>query len=543
MRPLVPIAVTLLLGTAPGLTAPVVAAGRVVPGPKLPARPNIVWLVAEDLGPRLSAYGDRTVNTPNLDRLAAEGVTYTRAFSVVGVCAPSRASIITGKYPTRIGAQNMRTSQVGLVTPPYEAVPPPDVKVFTEALRAAGYYTTNNAKEDYQFKRPLTAWDESGKQAHWKNRPAGRPFFAVFNFEQTHESQVWAQADEPLHVDPRKVPLPPYYPDTPTVRKDLARHYDNLFHLDLLLGEKLKELLDAKLLDETIVFFYADHGDGLIRAKREVYDSGLHVPLIVRFPGAQNAGTRNDELVTLMDLGPTVMSLAGAKVPAWMDGQAFLGPQKATPREHFLAFRDRMDTEFDLSRAIRDRRWKYIRHFQPQRPMLQNVAFRKSQPMVRELYALHAAGKLNAVQDAMFQPSKPAEELYDTAADPHEIHNLAAVPAQRQELQRLRGVLAEELAVQTDWGFLPEPDMVRRFWPDLKQPVTAKPVFERYQGLLRLHSPTDGASVAYQTGAAIGGEHWEFYARPLALPKGTRVRAAAIRIGYAQSEAVLGEMP
>jgi N-sulfoglucosamine sulfohydrolase len=244
-----------------------------------------------------------------------------------------------------------------------------------------------------------------------------------------------------------------------------------------------------------------------------------------------------------MDLGPTVISIAGAKVPEWMDGQAFLGPQKAKPRDHFMAIRDRMDSEYDLTRAIRDTRWKYIRHFQPQRPMLQSVAFRKQQAMVREMYALHAAGKLNSVQAAIFAPTKSTEELYDTVADPFEIHSLAKDPGKRAELVRLRGLLAEDLAAALDWGFIPEPEMVARFWPGFKQPGTALPVFERYQGMLQLRSSTEGASIAYQAGAAIGGAHWELYHRPLRLEKGTRVRAVAVRIGYASSDPVDGIVP
>ncbi|MDX2019797.1 MAG: sulfatase [Deltaproteobacteria bacterium] len=510
-----------------------------------PYRPNIVWLVAEDIGPHFAAYGDRTVKTPHIDRLAAEGVTYTNAFAVVGVCAPSRASIITGKYPTRIGAQNMRTNAKGLVgVIPYETTPPPQVKCFTEYLRAAGYYTSNNPKEDYQFNRPITAWDESSSKAHWRNRPAKTtPFFAVFNYMETHESQVWAQADEPLTIDPKTVKLPPYYPDTPAVRTDVSRYYDNLAHLDIRIGEQLAELEQAGLLDETVVIFYGDHGAGLPRGKREVYDSGLQVPLIIRWPNKRGAGTKSDQLVTLMDLGPSMISLAGAKVPEWMDGQAFLGPQKAKPRDVFFATRDRMDEAYDLVRAARDKRWKYIRYFQPQKPMHQDIAFRRNQKGMLDIYAQLKNGKLNETQMLWFRPNKPAEELFDTKTDPHEVRNVAQDPRYRQELLRLRNAVDEFVMAEPDLGFLPEPEMVNMFWPGGKQPVTDKPVMERYHGYLRIASPTDGASVAYQAGGGIGGSHWSLYSEPLKLAAGTKVRAVAIRIGYKQSEATDGQAP
>lgn len=510
-----------------------------------PYRPNVVWLVAEDIGPHLAAYGDRTVKTPHLDRLAAEGVTYTKAFAVVGVCAPSRAAIITGKYPTRIGAMNMRTNAKGLThVKPYEAVPAPEVKCFTEFLRAAGYYTTNNPKEDYQFARPLTAWDESSTKAHWRNRPTPEtPFFAVFNYMETHESQVWAQADEPMAVDPKKVKLPPYYPDTPAVRQDVARYYDNLAHLDIKVGEQLAELEKAGLLDKSVVIFYGDHGAGLPRAKREVYDSGLQVPLIIRWPDKRGAGTQSDELVTLMDLGPSMLSLAGAPVPSWMDGRPFLGPQKAKPRDVFFATRDRMDEAYDLVRAARDKRWKYIRYFQPEKPMHQTIAFRRNQKGMLDLYDLRDRGKLNDVQSLWFRTRKPAEELFDTASDPHEVRDLAQDPRYRKELLRLRNAVDEFVMEETDWGFVPEPEMVETFWPGGKQPATAAPAFERYHGYLRISSPTPGASIAYQAADGIGSSAWQLYHEPLKLPKGTKVRAVAIRIGYAQSAAMDSEMP
>lgn len=306
------------------------------------SRSNFLWITVEDMSPRLGAYGDRTVPTPNIDRLAREGVRFTRAFATYSVCAPSRHTLITGMYPTTTGAMHMRTMQRTaaldeitdpelLAIPTYEATSPPEVKDFTEYLRAAGYYTTNNVKTDYQFETPITAWDESSDQAHWRHRPSNEmPFFAVFNSEQTHQSRIFERSSRPV-ADPDEVSLPPYLPDTALIRRDVARHYDNIAAMDRWVGGILEQLEEDGLLEETIIFFFSDHGDGLQRAKRWVTDSGIHVPLIVRFHQAKDAGTVNEDLVSFVDFAPTMLSLAGLNIPDCMQGQAFLGPERPRP--------------------------------------------------------------------------------------------------------------------------------------------------------------------------------------------------------------------
>ncbi|RMG75345.1 MAG: DUF229 domain-containing protein, partial [Bacteroidetes bacterium] len=416
----------------------------------LPFRPHILWITTEDMSPRLACYGDSIAHTPNLDRLAAQGVRYTHAFSVSGVCAPSRAALITGMYPTTIGAQHMRTMKRTaaladitdpelLAIPTYEAVPPPEVRCFPELLRAAGYYCTNNAKEDYQFTRPITAWDESSNQAHWRNRNSGQPFFAVFNIGITHESQVWARADEPWLIDTSAVEVPPYYPNTPIVRRDLARHYNNIQLMDGRVGEILAELEAEGLLDSTIIFFFGDHGDGLPRAKRWCYDSGLRVPLLIRWPKALGGGSVDSSLVSFVDFAPSVLSIAGVPVPGWMQGQAFLGPQRAdTPRAYIYAARDRMDPAIDNVRAVRDQRYKYLRNYMPERPYVQFLPYRDRMGLMQELLRLDAAGELEGPQRLWFRQTKPREELFDCLADPHEIHDLAGDPRYAAKLAELR---------------------------------------------------------------------------------------------------------
>ncbi|MFH1574437.1 MAG: sulfatase, partial [Acidobacteriota bacterium] len=342
------------------------------------SRPNILWISAEDISPDLGCYGDDYAHTPNIDRLAAQGVRYTNAFSSAPVCAPSRSAIITGMYPTSIGSLHMRS----------KAVPPAGVKAFTEYLRAAGYYCTNNAKTDYNFEAPPanrppdTVWDETSTRAHWRDRPdRNQPFFAVINFTVTHESQI--RTDDELFAkntaklraeqrhDPARAEIPPYYPDTPVVRKDWARYYDLITALDYRVAEVLQQLEEDGLADNTIVFFWGDHGRGLPRAKRWVYDSGIKVPLLVRWPRHIAPGTVIEDPVSLIDLGPTVLSLAGVTIPEHMQAQSFLGAQKKPARQYVYAHRDRMDEAYDMMRAVRDQRYKYIRNFFPGRPYAQ----------------------------------------------------------------------------------------------------------------------------------------------------------------------------
>jgi arylsulfatase A-like enzyme len=299
--------------------------------------------------------------TPNLDRLAGEGIRFTHMYSVAGVCAPSRNALITGMYPSSIGGNNMRTTNRrrvenvpdSLQIPPYECTPPPEVRCYTEFLRAAGYYCINNAKEDYQFTAPRSAWDESSTRAHWRNRPGDQPFLAIFNFMRSHESQIWAWEQEPWIVHPDSVEVPPYFPDTPLIRRDIARMHSNNTIMDREVGEILDQLKEDGLLENTVIIFYSDHGGPLPRGKREILETGTLVPFIVRLPGGEGAGTVVDDLCSFVDIPATILSLANVKIPDYMHGQAFLGPQKSLPREFVYGARDRMDEWFDCRRSVR----------------------------------------------------------------------------------------------------------------------------------------------------------------------------------------------
>ncbi len=512
-------------------------------------RPNILWISVEDMSPRLGCYGDDTVPTPNVDRLAAEGVRYTRAFGTYGVCAPNRHTIITGMYPTSTGAMAMRTwrrtSALKFITDPellaipvYEATPPPEVRCFPEYLRAAGYFCTNNVKTDYQFRDPIATWDERSTKADWRSRPdKNTPFFSVINLTVSHESGTFKQRS-PQVVDPATVPLPPYYPDTPLVRRDIARHYDNIAAMDAEVGKILKRLEDDGLMDETIIWYFSDHGDGLPRMKRWVYDSGLQVPFIVRWPDGRQAGTTNEELVSFVDFAPTMLSLAGLKIPDYMQGQAFLGKQQAQPRKYIYGARDRMDPAPETIRAVRDKRFKYVRNYRPDLPYIGYIPYRDQAAVMQEIHRLAKAGKLGPDSWQLTAKKKPLEELYDTQTDPHEIHNLASDPAYFEKLAELRTAHEEWTKTTNDLGHMPESELIRHLWPpDGKQPVTAPPEIavepaDGGQHRITLSSETEGASIGYRFDE---NDRWLLYTGPFTVKPGTTVFAKANRIGWKHS--------
>lgn len=506
-------------------------------------RPNILWISCEDINPNLGCYGDSYAKTPHLDRLAAEGVRFTYAFAVAPVCAPNRSAVITGMYATTIGTLHMRTGgkppyhPEGLLR--YEAVLPPEVKCFTEYLRATGYYCTNNGKTDYQFAAPFTAWDENGPDAHWRNRPPGTPFFSVFNFTDSHESRNWPQEDEQLVHDPATVQVPPYYPDTPIVRENLARYYDNITRMDQRVGKLLAQLEEDDLADDTLVWFWSDHGAGLPRAKYWLYDSGIHIPLIIRWPGKLRPGTVRDDVVSSVDFAPTVLAIAGVQIPPHMQGQIFLGPGAAESRRYIFAASDRQDETYEMIRCVRDERFKYIRNYMAEKPYAEGLVYKEKMPIMLEMRRLHEEGKLAGAAARFFGP-KPKEELYDTTADPHEIVNLAESAEYRAELERLRAVHEEWTTEIKDLGHIPETELIERMWSDGQQPQTAAPIISIDEGptddsvIVRIDCATEGASIGYTTDEDEN-QHWRLYTGPLTLPKGSVIRAKAIRYGYKTS--------
>ncbi|MHC4743202.1 MAG: sulfatase family protein, partial [Planctomycetota bacterium] len=394
-------------------------------------RLNILWISCEDTSPDLGCYGDEYAETPNLDKLAGQGCLYSNAFVPYPVCAPTRSAVITSMYPSTIGSMHMRTNLRG-----YETVPPPYVKCFTEYLRAAGYFCTNHTKTDYQFKAPFTAWD---KGRDWRARPGDAPFFSVINLNVSHESRNWPKKNEKLKHDPAKAPVPTYYPDTAVIRTNIARYYDNVTTMDSQAGEILKRLEADGLSDNTVVFFWGDHGRGLPRCKRWCYDSGIHVPLIIRWPGKLEPASVCDDLVTLVDLGATVLSLAGIEVPSYMQGHPFLGEQKKPARKFIVAGRERMDkNSYDHIRCIRDERYKYIRNFMPEKAYTQPIPYRDKMPIMKEWRRLHVEGALTGQAALFFRETKPPEEFYDTKNDPDEVRNLIDAPEHKSRIAKMR---------------------------------------------------------------------------------------------------------
>jgi len=415
-------------------------------------RPNVLWIVSEDNAPYLGCYGEPLARTPVLDGLAKQGVRYTNARSAAPVCAPSRSSIITGRYASALGTQNMRSR--------WDV--PADIRYLPESLREAGWYCTNNAKTDYNIgnDRIKQAWDECSKEAHWRKRPVGKPFFCVFNIELTHES--WLHKRLPLTTDPAKVRVPAYLPDLPEVRQDIAQYHDRMTLMDARVGELLKQLADDGLSDSTIVVYYSDHAGALPRGKRFLYDSGTRVPLIIHVPerfkelAPQAMARVCTEQVCLMDMGPTTLSWCGVQLPAGIHGRAIAGPQRIAAPAFGFAFRDRMDERYDSSRAVYDGTLVYIRNYQPQVANGQHLTYLWKAASMRAWADAFAAGKLSAVQSAFFLP-KPVEELYDSTVDPDNATNLAGDPARAGDLGRLRGALQAKLLAIRDTGFIPEP--------------------------------------------------------------------------------------
>ena len=522
-------------------------------------QPNILWISTEDMSAHLGCYGDKVAKTPNIDRLASQGIRYTNVFTTAAISAPCRAGIITGMYQTSIGCMHMRTTSYRRSADnpvEFTAVPPHYVKTFTEYLRTAGYYCTNNSKTDYQFAKdpvPASIWDECSRNAHYRNRPdKNQPFFAVFNWVGTHESQNWDISN--VKTDPGSVNVPPYYPDNEIIRRNIAKMYDNIARLDSVVGVLINELEREGELDNTIIFFWGDHGDGLPRAKRWLYDSGLNVPLIIRFPGGKDAGTVNGQLISSIDFGPSVLSLAGIPVPSHMQGRPFLGNQASSPRDAVFAARDRVDESYDMIRSVRTKDFLYIRNYYPNEPFPIWVPYLSNMPIYKEMLRLDAEDKLTGPQKSWMAYKRPPEELYDVKADPYQINNLAENPGYKSVRDELRK-RQDQWTIETgDMGLLNEPEMIETMWPGMKQPVTDIPYFivnspedrasKNYRTggtfsspmTLGFYCPTHGSSIVY-TFEEKENPHWLLYSGPLHLKPGNySIRIKAVRYGYKDSD-------
>ncbi len=421
-----------------------------------PARPNVLWITCEDLSPIIGPYGDKFATTPNLDAFAAKSLRYKTCWSNAPVCAPARTTLITGMYATSLGAEHMRS----------EVTIPADWKLYPQVLRDAGYYCTNNSKTDYNIVPNGKVWDDSSNKAHWKNRPKDKPFFAVFNTTVTHESQVHKRRK--LTHDPAKVRVPAYQPDLPEIREDWAQYYNNATEMDAFVGERLKELADAGLAEETIVWFYSDHGCGLPRCKRVPYNSGLQVPFILHIPEKFKhlrpedyaPGGETPRLVSFVDFGPTLLSLCGVQPPAHMQGEPFLGKFATKPRKYLFGYRGRMDERVDVVRSVTDGRYVYVMNAMPEKPQGQYLAYMYKQAGIQAWRVAFEKGNLPPEQAAFFLP-KPAEALFDLETDRDEVKNLVDAKEAQGPRLLLMAALLKHFADSRDLGVYPECEMLR----------------------------------------------------------------------------------
>ncbi|WP_171596565.1 sulfatase-like hydrolase/transferase [Marinifilum caeruleilacunae] len=441
------------------------------------SRPNILWITTEDMSSQLGCFGDEHVHTPVIDQLASKGVRYTNAFATAPVCAPARSSIITGMHQSSIGAHHMRC----------KGHFPKDLKYLPQYLREAGYYCVNNEKEDYNLEyNALDIWNESGVKAHWKNREdKDQPFFAVFNFLGTHESATNSKKkhlsftkDLPKEIllQAGEVPLPPYFPNTPVVNELMTRYYNNIAALDRYVDNILNELKQDGLDDNTIVIFYSDHGAGLPIHKRWLYDSGLKVPMIVKVPEKYKkllpykVGELTDELVSFTDLAPTVLELAGLTIPEHMQGRAFLGQHLSSKREFVYAARDRMDERYDMQRAVRDKQFKYIRYYEPQKPYIQFMNTPEKGDIMKAIRKGNKEGIIPPMAKRLMEQTKPLEELFDVKNDPWELKNLANDPNYKDVLVKMRKAHTEWSIDVADAGLIPEA-ILRQWESKFNKPI------------------------------------------------------------------------
>ncbi|BCW48189.1 sulfatase [Arthrobacter sp. StoSoilB13] len=543
-------------------------------------KPNIVWISTHDINPDLGSYrgiwpGAEYALTPNLDRLAAEGARFDRAFASAPVCSPARSAIMTGCFPNAIGTMHMRT----------KAVPPAEVRLLPQYFREAGYYCTNNYFTDFQVDVPPVVFDDCSPTAHWRNRPdKDAPFFAAFHGMTTHESQIYLDEESfqraTTHVAPQDrhdmaaAPLPPYYPDTEIFRKAWARYADLITEMDHWVGDILSQLEEDGLADNTIVVFWSDHGRGMPRAKRWATEAGLRVPLLLRWPGVIDPGTVRTDLVHTMDLAPTMLAVSGLGIPAHMHGRPLLerdGTFISHPNAYIYGGRDRMDESEDTTRTVRDERYRYVRNFHPDRSPMPHIDYPDHTATWAELRRLRgeearqlACGELpsllSELQRRLVAASKPEEELYDLEQDPHETCNLVQDPESAEALATLRRVLQTWQDRIQDMGMLPERQLMETWRPNGQAPVTATPTVSLTAEGATADCETPGASIGWTalpwqpqeprklmdrvTGSpGEDGRIWNLYTGPVRVSGATSLRFKAWRLGFTPSQEARLEAP
>ena len=519
-------------------------------------RPNILVIMADDMSLRINALGDKTAITPNLDELVKNGTSYMNAFTTAGVCACSRSALLTGKNQISIGSMHMRTSSGGSV--PYLAVPEAHIKAFPEILRKQGYFTFTNDKLDYQFSGifpgsgPFTIWNSEKDKFGWKNRKNSEPFFGMINLIITHESGIFRgkmnsvdtqaiklmqQTRQMLYeapIKPENVIVPPFLPDTSEVRKDIARAYNNIYILDIEVKEIIDQLKKDNILDDTIIIFTSDHGDGLPRYKRELFDTGINVPFIIlvpkKFSSWQKPGEKIYDLVSFLDIAPTVLDLAGVSIPSYMDGKSIFGSEK---NEYIFAARDRLDNFKGKTRAVRNKDYKFIKNYSLGIVGAQKLSFRENLMSMKELRKMYENNELNEIQKIWLELI-PELQLYDLNNDPYEINNLAYDPNYKDKVLLLENVLEQWIEKNNFHGHLEEEDLIEVFWPENTQPQTTEPLYSLEDGFLYLKN--NDVSKNASIGFSYDGKNWEVYSEPIEIKKNKKVYFKAVRYGWKESE-------
>ena len=522
-------------------------------------RPNILIIMADDMSPKINALGDKTAITPNIDKLVESGKSYINAFTTAGVCACSRSSLLTGKNQISIGAMHMRTSTRTEV--PYLAVPDSNIKAFPEILRKFGYFTFTNDKLDYQFSGilpgtgPFTIWNSEDSFYGWKERQTKQPFFGIINLTVTHESGLFVgkmnsalataiklrqkaiqfQYDAP--VKSKDVNVPAFLPDTKEIREDIARVYNNIYILDLQVKEILDELKADGLIENTIIIFTSDHGDGLPRYKRELFDTGINVPLIMVIPDKFNKwetepNSKSERLISFLDIAPTILDLAGISVPEYMDGISFFSSNE---NRYIFAARDRLDNQEGKVRAIRDKRYKLIKNFSPGIVGAQKLEFRENLQSVKKMRNMLNKGTLTASQKIWFEKI-PEIQLYDLWRDPNEVQNLANKESMFSKKSELEDALDNWIKENDVYANLLEDDLSEKFWPNAKQPITDIPVFHNDGEFLIVEntSRSNGASIGY----SYDGKKWEVYSSPIKTYPRKKIFLKSVKYGWRESEVV-----
>ena len=519
-------------------------------------RPNILVIMADDMSLRINALGDKTAITPNLDELVKNGTSYMNAFTTAGVCACSRSALLTGKNQISIGSMHMRTSSGGSV--PYLAVPEAHIKAFPEILRKQGYFTFTNDKLDYQFSGifpgsgPFTIWNSEKDKFGWRNRKNSEPFFGMINLIITHESGIFRgkmnsvdtqaiklmqQTRQLLYeapVKPENVVVPPFLPDTSEVRKDIARAYNNIYILDIEVKEIIEQLKRDNILDDTIIIFTSDHGDGLPRYKRELFDTGINVPFIIlvpkKFSSWQKPGEKIYDLVSFLDIAPTVLNLAGVSIPSYMDGKSIFGNEK---NEYIFAARDRLDSFKGKTRAVRNKDYKFIKNYSLGIVGAQKLSFRENLMSMKELRKMYENNELNEIQKIWLELI-PELQLYDLNEDPYEINNLAYDPNYKEKVLLLENVLEQWIEKNNFHGHLEEEDLIKVFWPENTQPQTTEPLYSFEDGFL--HLKNNDVSKDASIGFSYDGKNWEVYSEPIEMKKNKKIYFKAVRYGWKESE-------